>query len=288
MALCAGILLVALWGGPEAPGAAPPLPRTVVIVLENHEFDEVLANPAAPFLNRLARRGALATRYYAVTHPSLPNYLALVGGSVFGITANCSSCSVGGASLAQQLGTAGIPWRAYMGDMPQRCFAGDAWGNYAKRHNPFAYFVAIASRPALCDEVVPATRLEDDLRRRSLPLFAWLSPNLCDAAHDCGLEVADRALAKLVPRLRRRLGPHGLLIVTFDEGTTTRGCCGIAAGGRVMTIAVGPDVPRGTRLRDRYTHYSLLATIEDRYGLPRLRHARGARTLAGLGPAALK
>ena len=113
----------------------------------------------------------------------------------------------------------------------------------------------------------------------AVPSFAWITPDLCHDGHDCGIDVADDYLADLVPRLTSELGPNGFLVVTFDEGRTDRGCCGESGGGRVMTRAHRPAHPRGAHLHRRYDHYSLLATIEDAFDLPRLRHARGARSL---------
>lgn len=126
------------------------------------------ANPAAPFLNQLAARGALATNYHAVTHPSLPNYLALLGGSTFGIGDDCTECEATGDNLALQLSRAGTSWRAYMGGLPSPCFPGATSGDYAKRHNPFMYFPSIAEDPGRCARVVPQTRLDADLRRGPL------------------------------------------------------------------------------------------------------------------------
>lgn len=287
---------------PEARAAAPREPRaaapdeaestgphTVVVVLENHEFDEVIGNPEAPFLNRLARRGALATRYYAIAHPSLPNYLAMLAGSTFGITNDCTNCAVSGPDLAGQLSDAGISWRAYMAGMPRPCFTGAQHDLYVKRHNPFMYFPEISSNAGRCRNVVPGRWLEEDLARQTLPSFAWFTPNLCDDGHSCDFEDVDQAMARLIPRIGRQLGQDGLLVVTFDEGESDLGCCGIAAGGRVMTIVLGPGVPPGVRITSPYSQYSLLAAIEDRYGLPRLRKARGARPLPlAFGAAAVK
>jgi len=270
--------LTLLSAAPAAASAATPS-HVVVVVLENREFGEVIEAPDAPTLNRLAGRGALATRYHAITHPSLPNYLALLGGSTFGIDSNCTDCSTPGANLATQLSGAGVGWRAYMGGMPRPCFRGAEHGAYVKRHNPFMHSAAVASSPGLCRRVVPEGRLDADLRAHRLPAFAWLSPDLCDDAHDCDLASADRHLRRLVPRLTRQLGPHGALVITFDEGTSDAGCCDGARGGRIATILVGPGIDPGTRLRAAYDHYSLLAALEDRFGLARLRHARGANPL---------
>ncbi|MGE0066165.1 MAG: alkaline phosphatase family protein [Solirubrobacterales bacterium] len=278
---CCLVLIAALALAITAPaaGAAPTSSHVVLIVLENHEFDEVIGAPEAPFLNGLATRGALATNYHAIGHPSLPNYLALLGGSTYGVGENCGGCMTPGPNLATQLSAAGIAWRAYMGAMPRACFAGAEAGQYVKRHNPFMHSRAVASDPALCRRVVPETGLDADLRRHRLPAFAWLSPNLCADGHDCLLTNADRHLAALIPRITPQLGPHGLLVVTFDEGTSDADCCGGTAGGRVATILAGPDVPPGTLLRRPFDHYSLLAALEDRFGLARLRHARGADPL---------
>jgi hypothetical protein len=261
---------------PTKAAKAPAGSHTAVIVLENKELGEVIGAADAPYLNRLASRGALAVNDYAITHPSLPNYLAMTGGSTFGISEDCTDCHASGPNLATQLSGAGVDWRAYMGAMPRPCFRGAEAGEYAKRHNPFMYFPSVASNPSLCARDVPETQLRADLDHRQLPDFAWVSPNLCEDAHSCGFALADSYLRQLVPRLLAQLGPGGLLAITFDEGTSNAGCCGNASGGRIATILLGPGVRAGARLRRPYSQYSLLATIEDRFGLPRLRNARSA------------
>jgi hypothetical protein len=270
-------------GARGASDGAPRRASTVaLIVLENRERGAVIGNPEAPFINRLARRWALAQRYFAVSHPSLPNYLALLGGSTFGIASDCSDCSARGPSLASQLSRAGISWRAYMEGMPRPCFRGDRAGRYVRRHDPFMYFPSIAAVPARCFRVVPARLLERDIRRRRLPAFAWIEPDLCHGGHDCPLGVVDSYLSRLLPRLLPRLGPNGLLVLTFDEGSSDRGPHGRPGGGRVATIVAGPRARRGARPRAAYDHYSLLATFEDALGLPRLRAARRARSLKAM------
>jgi hypothetical protein len=280
---CFLVLLASLafaTSGAAAASREPGPSRVALVVLENREYDEVIGNPEAPYLNHLAARGALATNYFGVSHPSLPNYLALLGGSTFEISENCTECVASGPNLATQLSRAGISWRAYMGGMPYPCYTGSSYGAYAKRHDPFMYFPTITSRPDHCANVVPDERLTADLDRQSLPTFSWLSPDLCLDAHDCKLGAADYHLYLLLPRLIHQLGPHGLLIVTFDEGLSESGCCERGHGGWVATILVGPDVPHGKLLRLPSDHYSLLASLEDHYGLPRLREALDAAPLA--------
>ncbi len=271
----------------EAPVAAVAggAPRHIaVIVMENEEFDAILGSSSTPYINRLARTGALAERMFGVAHPSLPNYLALTGGSTAGITDDCTNCHVHGAGLAGQLAGAGLSWRAYMEDLPYPCFTGAEAGNYAKRHDPFMYYDAVRRQPSQCHQIVPFTRLARDEHSRTLPRFIWITPNLCHDMHDCDTATGDRWLAGHVPALLRALGPRGLLILTFDEGTSDNGCCRLAHGGHIVTILAGGLARPGGRLSTPVDHYSTLRTIEDLFGLPR-RGAAACRctpSLAGL------
>jgi len=271
-------------GKPLAIGAPRSLPasrssRIAVIVMENKEAPAVIGSPAAPYATSLARRYGLATHSYAITHPSLPNYLALTSGSTDGISSDCSSCRVGARNLVDQLESAGVSWRAYLEDYPGGCFAGAAAGGYAAKHNPFIHYADVADNPARCRALVSFGALAADLRRGRLPTFAWITPNLCDDTHDCPVATGDRFLARTVPSLLREVGPHGFVVVTWDEGSSGAGCCaGDAAGGAVATIVAGPGVRPGARERAAVDHYGVLATIERALGLPKLAGAARARS----------
>jgi hypothetical protein len=238
--------------------------------MENEEASSVIGNGRAPYINRLARRGGLATRSYGIRHPSLPNYLALTSGSTQGVTSDCTRCPVQGRSIADQLDAAHLGWRAYMEDMPKPCFTGASAGAYAKKHDPFMYYDSVTGDVARCRRVVPFTALARDLRRGAMPAYSFISPNLCHDGHDCGIKEADRFLSGLVPSLVRALGPHGYLVLTWDEGSSDAGCCGAAHGGRIATLVLGPDVRAGARDARPVDHYGVLATVEDSLGLPRL------------------
>jgi hypothetical protein len=135
-ALLAAILLVVLAlglgcgaspGKPLALGASAALPSSprshvVIIVMENADYGEVIGSSAAPYLNALARRYALATQSFAITHPSLPNYLALTSGSTHGVSSDCTDCHVSATNIVDQLEAAGISWAAYLEDVPKPCF----------------------------------------------------------------------------------------------------------------------------------------------------------------------
>ena len=241
-----------------------------VLVMENTEYKDVIGSSDAPYINSLARTYGLATQSYAISHPSLPNYLALTGGSAFGISSDCTDCSVSGAGLGGQLQSRNISWRAYMEDLPHPCFTGAGAGNYAKKHDPFVYYRALVRNRAACQKVVPLSALHRDEARHALPTFVWITPNLCHDMHDCDLRTGDRFLAGLLPALLRSLGQNGLLFLTWDEGSSDTGCCRLAGGGHIATIVAGPGARPRARLSPPVDHYSLLQTVEDLLDLPRL------------------
>src|SRR2546423_14633067 len=107
-------------------------------------------------------------------------------------------------------------------------------------HALFLYSRAIVRVPRACRRVVPLGQLASDERAGRLPTLSWITPNLCHDMHDCDPAVGDRFLRTLVPPLLGALGPHGLLVVTFDEGSSDNGCCRLAARGHIVTLP-----PRG-------------------------------------------
>jgi phosphatidylinositol-3-phosphatase len=259
---------------PPQTHAPPPLAQRAlhiaVVVMENHEYGEIIGSPSAPYINRLARGGALSTQTYATSHPSLPNYLALTGGSTFGIDSDCTDCTVPGRGIAGQLAAHGLSWKAYMEDLPHPCFTGADAGGYAKKHDPFAYYRQIVHDRAACNRIVPLSQLSADERARHLPTLTWITPNLCHDMHDCDVATGDRFLSRLIPPLLHALGPRGLLILTWDEGTSDNGCCRLAAGGHVAMILAGALAKAGAHSSTPVDHYSILQAIDDLSGLPRL------------------
>jgi len=248
--------------------AAPA--HVAVIVMENEEYGEIIGSHSTPFLNSLANRFALATEMFAITHPSLPNYLALTGGSTYGITSDCTDCSVPGSGLAGQLSRKRVSWKAYMENLPHPCFTGAGAGEYAKKHDPFVYYTGIVRNRALCNRVVPLSELVKDEGANRLPRFIWITPNLCHDMHDCSVATGDRFLARLVPPLLGALGRSGLLVLTWDEGSSNAGCCRFASGGHIATILAGPGARPGARISTPVDTYSVLQTIEDLLGVRRL------------------
>jgi hypothetical protein len=252
-----------------------------MIVLENEEQSDVIGSPNAPYLSGLAQQYGQADQYYGITHPSLPNYLAMLGGDTFGVTSDCDGCFVSAPNLADQLESANLSWGGYFEDMPSPCFLGTDKDRYAARHNPFAYQQAIRGDATRCAQFKPFAPFQADLAANQVPNLTWLGPNLCDDGHDCPVKSADDWLASTVPTI---LGSQawqqgGVLVITFDEGTSNAGCCGgLAAGGRIPMVVAWQGGPSGYTSETPYSHYSLLRTLEDLWGLPHLAHAGDADT----------
>jgi len=277
-AAAALLLLCALFACPAAATAVAPVPafeHVVLIVFENKEFTSILGSPAAPTFNSYARRYANLTRYFGVTHPSLPNYLALVSGSTHGITSDCTSCVASGKSLADTIEESGRTWKTYAEDLPSVGFLGPASRRYAKKHDPFAYFPDVADSPSRRARIVPLSRLAIDLRAGTLPSFSLVVPDLCHSMHDCPVSVGDAWLRRIVPTLLSL--PNSVVFVVFDEGSTS-----IRGGGHTVALALGTAVRRHTRFTRITSHYGLLRTIEQAWGLPLLGRSAGATPITGI------
>jgi len=202
--------------------------KLLVVVLENHDVSRTRRE--MPYLSAQAARYGQATRYFGVTHPSLPNYLTMAGGSTFGVRDDrgpgahrLRGASVFGQALGHHRTTA-----TYAEGMRTNCQQRDT-GRYAVRHNPWTYFPA--ERAACRRHDVPAGTpargaLRRDVRAGRLPTFSMLVPDVCNDAHDCSLARADRWVRSWLRVVQAgpdwRAGRLAVL-VTFDEATTPPG-----------------------------------------------------------------
>jgi hypothetical protein len=239
----------------------------VVVILENKHRSSVIGSRQAPYLNKLAAKGANMTHSYGVTHPSQPNYLALFSGSTRGVRSNaCPQRLQKADNLGHQLRKSGLSFIGYSESLPKTGFQGCTSGRYVRKHNPWVNF---ATLPASTNR--PFSAFPRDYRK--LPTVAFVSPNMCHGMHDCSVRTGDRWMKEHFDRYARWAPRHNSwLIVTFDEN----------AGGRVkpiFTIIVGANVRPGA-YGERLNHYRLLRTIEEAYGLPPLGRAKGVRPLS--------
>jgi hypothetical protein len=294
----------------------PSLDHVFLIVLENHAYGDIIGNTHAPFLNRLAATENLATRYSGVRHPSLPNYLCMIAGDYFDVEDDDAPTtavdapaakstrhhwSIKAPSIAGQLVAAGRDWRSYQQSLPAIGSLLAAWPGdsntgalYAVKHNPFAYFTEVQTRPAEQARMRPLEALYADLGSGRLPALSFIVPDQCRDMHGIGNPLAPCAgmdfNGGLVARGDQQLqwiveaivgsaswqrGRNALFVV-FDEGN------GPAGQDPVVAITVTNYGVRATRDDSPYNHYSLLKTMEAAFGLPYLGHAAdpGVRTMA--------
>jgi len=270
----AALLSVLLAGaGPTATPAAAATPVVLsfdhiyLIVMENHEYPTIVGNSRAPYINGLIGRYGLATNYRAVAHPSEPNYLALFGGSTFGVTDDAVH-DLGARNLADQIEAHGRTWHVYAQDYPGRCspvaaspggvdLVGAA-GWYARKHDPAISFTDISGNPARCARITHLAGFSPTAADYEL-----IVPNMVDDMHDGTVAQGDAFLKAFVPRITGSTAfANSLLVITWDEGSSS-----VGGGGRVATIVVSPHVAAGTRSATSHSHYSLVRTIEDAWGL---------------------
>jgi hypothetical protein len=239
--------------------------HVAVIMLENVGYS-VVGSPSAPYFNRLVSDCGLATNYLAISHPSLPNYIALTSGSTQGITddGEPSTHPLAVPSIFSELGS---NWRTLAESMPTACDRVTS-GQYAARHNPAVYYTTIT---AACrrDDVPLSVPLNLSAK------FTMIVPNICDDMHSCPVSTGDAWLSRYVPSILaspQYQSDSLVLFITFDENDS-------AASNQVPTIVIAPSTPRGERVGGRFTHYSLLKTTETLLHVPLLGGARTASSM---------
>jgi phosphatidylinositol-3-phosphatase len=271
-------------------------PKTVfTILLENQDYDDVVASPDAPYLNGLIARYGLATNYMdSGTHPSLPNYLYMISGDTQYTTLGFIEYDptfwpfpVGSDNLGHQLTVANVPWRSYQESMGGACTT-ESDGLYACRHDPFLYFDDIQNDPkGLCAETnVDYSQFSADLAAGTYR-YMWITPNLLNDGHDPsedpvqGLKQADHWLSTEVPKILASdvFQRGGVLFITWDEAEGRHG----NSEDRIPMIVVTPGIKApGYKSDKAYSHASYLATVEEIFGLPRLGDAAKAATMEEL------
>jgi hypothetical protein len=219
-ALCATAAAEPAWcpgGTGDHAGEIPRYDHILVIIAENHGFAQIIGNPLAPNLNRLAKAFGTATQFYAEVHPSKANYIAMLGGDTFGIRdddaffcragstdRDCYSVdkispyvdhTVTARSLTDQLAERRLAWKGYYESIPaagskavffpdeRHPVAGQPTELYAAKHNGFIQFRAVQDDPALATKIVGFDQLFADLARGEVPSYAHIVPNQCNEMH---------------------------------------------------------------------------------------------------------
>ena len=254
------------------PGSAviPDFSHIELIVFENKEDSAIIGNSAAPYFNQLAKAYGLTTNDTAIGHPSQPNYLALASGSTGGVTDD-GLHDLGQPSVFDEIEASGRTWQVAAQNDHTGCFTGelasggqDGPGTYARKHNPAISFTAISRHPARCARIGDLHGFDP-----AAAAFSWVVPNLCNSMHDCSIATGDAWLARFLPATLASPAYQrdGLVLITFDEGTTNAG-----GGGRIATIVISPLGKAAFSSDVAHDHYSLLHTIQVAWGLPCLAH----------------
>jgi phosphatidylinositol-3-phosphatase len=264
----AAIALLAIVAvGCNPTSGAKPERHVFLIVMENHTPEQALGGP---FLASLRDKYRSAENYYAITHPSLPNYLAMTSGTTWDIRDDSYHELPSGKDLGAQLTAAGVSWRAYMEGFDPSAGCLDSPVPYDPGHNPFAFYGGKCP-----PNVVPLTALKSDLAGGT-PRFTWITPDRCHDTHDCEVSVGDDWLRGQVGDIMASDAwkSNGVLFITYDEDD-------MSADNRVVMLAIAPGMSSGKSTRS-YNHYSLLATLEALLGVGRLGEAANAKLMSDL------
>jgi len=238
-ALCLVLILLAT---STAFSQLPAFSHVFIVVEENHNYSSVIGSSSMPYLNSLANKYGLATQYYANTHPSIGNYFELTAGQI--ITNNDSfNGTVSADNIVRHLLTAGKTWKAYEDSLPKAGYISPDTGNYVRRHCPLSYFSDVVNSSTQKQNLVPFTQFKKDLANNALPNYSFITPNLCNDAHNCSLGTADSWLKTNIGPLINSASfqSNGLLIIVFDESANDNS----HGGGRIAWVAISPKYSKG-------------------------------------------
>lgn len=291
---------------PAPPPPTPPkstvgaLDHVFMVYLENKGYGDIVGSPNAPYLNSLINTYGVATDYYALTHPSDPNYYPILGGSDFGLSYNCATNCINATNLADRIEAAGKTWAGYAQGMSA---AGPyvSTSDYAPDQLPFLAYNDIYNNQARADaHLHPLTQMATDLSSSATaPNFAWFAANEANNGegpldfpagylnfigsmltnHQYNVKAADQFAQQTVPTILNSAvwndpTQKSAIFITFDEDTDNLSLGFGNGGNRVVTIAIpSPGAVSAGMRSGNFTdtsyanHYSLLRTIEDSLGL---------------------
>ena len=253
-----------------AAAALPTLAHVVIVVEENRSQANIIGNQSAPFINALAANGAMMAQSFAETHPSEPNYLALFAGDTFGVTKDV--CPVNGGAqpnLGSELLAAGYTFVGYAEGLPSVGSAVCSAGKYARKHVPWANFTNIPPTNSVPFSAFPMGSYA------SLPTVSFVIPNNDDNMHDGSIAAGDAWLNRQLSGYANwAVANNSLLIVTWDEDDNT-------PRNQIPTVFYGAHVQRGS-YNEQITHYNVLSTLEQMYGLPKTGNAAAAPAITAI------
>jgi phospholipase C len=247
-----GVTAAAPLSPAQAAATVPAFDHIVLVMFENKATSQITAS-SAPYFRSLAAQGADFTQSYAITHPSQPNYIALLSGSTQGVTSDSCPKTFGVTNLAAQVIGSGRTFKGYSESMPSAGYTGCSSGNYQRKHNSWVDFNNVPAASNLTYASFPADYA-------SLPTVSFVTPNMCSDMHDCSIGTGNTWLQSHLDAYAQWAKTHNsLLIVTFDEDNSL-------SLNHIYTTFVGAHVKTGS-YAEKITHYTVLRTIEASYGL---------------------
>ncbi len=245
--------------------ATLPQPAHVVIVIEeNRSQANIIGNKSAPFINALAANGAMMAQSFAETHPSEPNYLALFAGSTFGVTKDSCPVDAGAApNLASELLAAGYTFVGFAEGLPAVGSTVCSAGKYARKHVPWVNFSNVPAANSLPFSAFPMGNYA------ALPTVSFVIPDNDNDMHDGSIAQGDAWLNReLSGYANWAVANNSLLIVTWDEDDN-------GPHNQIPTVLYGAHVQPGS-YNEQISHYNVLSTLEQMYGLPKTGYAANA------------
>ena len=272
--LIGAVLVSAVALSPLAPRVSltaatlPALAHIVIVVEENRSQTNIIGNKSTPFINALATHGAMMAQSFGETHPSEPNYLALFAGSTLGVTKD--ACPVDGGNtpnLGSELLAAGYTFIGFAEGLPAVGSTVCSAGKYARKHVPWADFTNVPPANSLPFSAFPMGNYA------SLPTVSFVIPNNDDNMHDGSIAAGDDWLNReLSGYANWAVTNNSLLIVTWDEDDGT-------PRNQIPTVLYGAHVQPGS-YNQQISHYNVLSTLEQMYGLPKTGYAANAPAIA--------
>ncbi|KAL4875476.1 phosphoesterase family-domain-containing protein [Aspergillus karnatakaensis] len=248
--------------------------RFVNIWLENTDYD---AAAAETHLAKLASKGLTLTNYWAVTHPSEPNYAASAAGDYFGMNNDdFNQFPANISTIADLFDTKNISWGEYQEHLPYPGYQGfrypdaeDADNDYVRKHNPMIFFDSVTSDPLRLRQIKNFTSFYDDLAAHKLPQYSFITPNMTNDGHDTDISFSGTWTWEFLIDLldNEYFTKDTLILLTFDENDTYE------LGNKVFSFLLGgavPDSLLGKEDDTFYTHYSIIASLSANFGLPSL------------------
>ena len=252
--------------------AALPTPAHVVVVVEeNRSAAGIIGNKSAPYINALANNGALMTQSYAITHPSEPNYLALFAGDTLGLTSDACPVDAGATpNLGSELLAAGQTFTGYSEDLPSVGSTTCGSGKYARKHAPWVNFTNVPAANS-----VPFSSFPPPSNYASLPTVAFVIPNLDNDMHDGSIAQGDAWLnSNMSAYADWAKANNSLLVITWDEDDN-------GDNNQIPSVFYGANVKTGA-YGEPVTHYNVLSTLEQMYGLNKTGNAASAPAITDI------